>query len=806
MRIGVYVCHCGGNISDIVDVKAVAQEAEKQGDVVFAKDYSHMCSGNGQQMVIDDIKEHKLDKVLISACSPLFHGETFKAAVVKAGLNPYLVEMSNIREHCAWVHYDDKNKATEKAKNLTKIGIEKVRNNKPLETVETPIGKRVLVIGGGIAGIQAALDLGDAGYEVHLVEKNATIGGRMAQLSRTFPTNDCAACILGSKMAAIPKNKNIKLSNYSEIEKIEGTIGNFNVTIRKKPTYVHADACVSCGDCVAPCPVSLKDEMQWGVTKRKSIYLPIDFAVPNKYLIDGDKCLNIKVQKKTGEPSKVCRLCEKACHQGAIDFSMKAEKEEFIVDTIIVATGHDVFDATRKPEYGYGKYENVMIAPEVERVIVHKGEGTPTIDMGERIAFIQCVGSRDEQIGREYCSRVCCMYATKLSQLIKSMANVNGENKDIYVFYTDMRTFGKGYEEYYKATQRMGVKFVRGRPAEVIEDSVTKKLTIQVEDTLNNIIIESEFDKVVLSVGMQLSEGGNEIAEILKLPKSEDGFLQEAHPKFRPVDTSKDGIFIAGTAQGPKDIPDSVAQASATAARAMRLMNQGKITEEPLKAFIETDLCDGCELCINSCPLNAITMQNGKAVINPVMCKGCGMCIASCHADAIDFNMYTNRQMLAEVEAALKDKKEDERIVLIFANDMCGYKLADSVGTAKKAYSDAIRIIKVPSTSRITPQLMLQAFSMGADGILLADCEIKSSDFAGSIETAINYVDKVKNILTEIDEDPERVMIFQFATVMLPKFVALMNQMSDIAYKNKPISDKNKEIIHKNISKWLFEK
>ncbi len=805
MKIGVYVCHCGGNISEVVDVKKVAADAAKQDDVVLSKDYSHMCSELGQQMIIDDIKNHKLDKVLVSACSPLFHGKTFRNAAQKAGLNPYLIEMSNIREHCAWVHFEDKEKATEKAINLTEMGIEGIRESKPLKTIETPIGNRVLVIGGGIAGIQASLDLGDAGYQVHLVEKKATIGGRMAQLSRTFPTNDCAACILGAKMADVPANENITLHNYSEIESIEGTIGNFKVKLTKKPTYVHPEMCVSCGICTNVCPVKLKDEMQWGLTERKAVYIPMDYAVPNKYLIDGDNCLNIKARNKTGNTT-VCGLCAKACPQDAIDFSMKPETIEFTVDTIIVATGYDIFDATQKPEYGYGKYQNVMIGPEVERIIVHAGEGKQTRDLGKRIAFIQCVGSRDEQLGREWCSRVCCMYATKLSQLIKHMAMMQGQEKDIYVFYTDMRTFGKGYEEYYKTTQKMGVKFIRGRPAEITEDPITKKVTIKVEDTLNRQIIESEFDTVVLSVGLQGSKGGLEIANILKLPTSDGGFLQEAHPKFKPVDTNIEGIFVAGTAQGPKDIPDTVAQASATAARAMRLMSKGKIEEEPLKAFVKPDLCDGCEKCVNACPPNAISMVDGKAHINPVLCKGCGMCIASCHTDAIDLNIYTNQKMLKLVETALKDKKDDERRVLIFANDMCGYKLADSVGTAKKVYSDAARIIRVPSTSRVSPKLMLQAFSMGADAILLADCEAKSTQYPGSLKAAESFSKTVKSILAELGENPERVRLFQFATVMLPHFVKHVNSLAEISYNSKPISAENREKIKQNIDRWLFNK
>ncbi len=807
MRIGVYVCHCGGNISEVVDVEAVRKFAASQGDVVLAKDYSHLCSEVGQKMIADDIREHKLDRVLVSACSPLFHGKTFMNVAENGGLNPYLIEMANIREHCAWAHFNSPDVATEKAKDLTRIGIEKLKRSSELEPINVPVGNKVLIIGGGIAGIQAALDLGDAGYTVFLVEQKATIGGRMAQLSRTFPTNDCAACILGAKMADVQANPNITLYTYSEIEDITGSLGDFRVKLKRKPTYVDPAACVSCGLCADACPVSVDDEYQWNISKRKAIYLPLDFAVPNKYLIDESVCLNIKARKKSGKTT-VCRLCEKACPQDAIHFDQVEEKLEFSVDTIIVATGYDVFDATRKYEYGYGRFENVMIAPEVERIIVQSAEGKPVRDMGNRIAFIQCVGSRDAQLGREYCSRVCCMYATKLSQLLMYSGILAGQDKEIYVFYTDMRTFGKGYEEYYKATQRMGVKFIRGRPAEVTENPVTKKLTVKVEDTLNREIIESEFDTVVLSVGLELSKGENRIAEILKLSKSEDGFLQEAHPKFRPVDTQLDGIFIAGTAQGPKDIPDTVAQASATAARAMRLMSKGYIELEPVRAFVHRDLCDGCGECVDSCPADAISMGEveGKrvAVINEGVCKGCGLCIAKCHTDALDLRMFGNEELMEEVRAALSSKKEGERRVIVFADTMCTYKLADSVGTAKKVYPESVRIIRVPSSSRVTPKLILKAFSMGADAVFLGDCEAKSTPFPGSIEATEENVGLVKGLLREVGINPERLRFFQFVTVMLTKFVSLMNEMENIASTGADITEEQRDRIEANIDRWLF--
>jgi len=795
IKIGVYVCHCGGNISEVVDVKDVASFAEKQPNVVLVRDYGHMCSEIGQQLVIDDIKGNKLDAVVIAACSPHFQGKTFMNTLEVAGLSPYMFEMANIREQCAWPHFNTPSDATQKAKCLTYIAIAKARLNKPLKKKIMPVGKNVLVIGAGIAGIQASLDLGDAGFQVYLVEKEPSIGGHMAQLSRTFPTEDCAACILSPKMADFPSNPNINLFTYSEIKNIEGYLGNFKVEIEKKPRYVNVDKCIACGICEEKCPIkNVPDKFEEGLKTRPAIYTPFDFAVPNKNLIDPETCLRLT------KGGKVCGLCEKFCPEGAIDFNDQPEKVGFNVDTIIVATGFDIFDATQKKVYGYGKYENVVTALEIERMIVHAAEGNPIRDLGTRIGFIQCVGSRDEEIGREYCSRICCMYATKLAQLLKR----SDPKRDIYIFYTDLRAYGKGFEEYYKRAQDTGVKFIRGRVAEAIEDSKTKKVTLKVEDTLTRQIIESEFDTVVLSVGLGLSETSNKIADMLKLAKSPDGFLQEAHPKFRPVDTLVDGVFLAGTVQGPKDIPDTVTQASAAAARAIRLMNQGGYSKDPVLAFVHEELCDGCQLCIKHCPTNAIKISSGVAKVNEVMCLGCGSCIAFCPRDALDLHCYTNEQLLAQIESTLKEKQDGQIRILVFADDVTSYRLADNVGTAKMPYSTDSIIIRVPSGSRITPKLILQAFSLGTDAILISESEEKSSPFPHSVKVIGDNVAKVKDILTQIGVDKERVQFIQFVTVMLGGFVNNINNLADFARKLGPIPIQKRTELVENVNKRLF--
>ncbi|MDY0296216.1 MAG: FAD-dependent oxidoreductase [Acidobacteriota bacterium] len=788
-RIGVYVCHCGGNISEVVDVKEVTAFAARQADVVMAKDYSHMCSELGQKMILDDVKAHQLDRVVIAACSPQFQGGTFMKTLETAGLSPYVLEMANIREQCAWPHYDFPEGATEKAKDLTAMAIAKVREDESLQKKMMPIGKRVLIIGAGIAGIQAALDLGDAGFTVHLVEKAPSIGGKMAQLSRTFPTEDCAACILSPKMADVPANPNIDLLTYSEVEKIEGYLGNFKVTVKKKPRYIDPTRCTACGICEEKCPVKVKDEFEENLTIRKATYIPFGFAVPYKNLIDENACLRIL------KGGKVCGLCERFCPGNAVDFSQKPEFIEFTVDTIIVATGFDIFDARQKSVYGYGKYPNVLSALEMERMIVHESEGAPLRDLGKRIAFIQCVGSRDEQVGNEYCSRICCMYATKLASLLKHAR----PERDIYVFYTDLRAYGKGFEEYYKRSQNMGIKFIRGRVAEVMDDADNpQQVTLKVEDTLTRQIIQAAFDTVVLSVGLRPNQGTEKIAAMLKLAKSPDGFLQEAHPKFRPVDTLTDGVFVAGTAQGPKDIPDTVAQASAASSRAIRLMNRGEYALDPIMAFVHEDLCDGCGLCVDKCPVHAISLDGRRAVINEALCKGCGSCIGACPRDALDLHVYTNAQLLGEIESLTRTRKKGETKFLVFTDDATAYRLCDNVGTAKLAYSLNSRIIRVPSCSRISAKLMLHALAAGIDGILLGESEAKSSPYPHAIPEIAANAARVNDIL-HAEEIGARVEFVQFFTVMLAGFVKKVNALDGIIQKSGPIPDDKRRALSKRL-------
>ena len=648
LRIGVYVCHCGVNIAAAVDCEAVAEYAGTLPNVVVAKDYKYMCSDPGQNLIQEDIKEQNLNRVVVAACSPRLHEPTFRRCVEEAGLNRYLFEFANLREHDSWVHMNEPEAATEKAKDLVRMAVAKVRLLEPLEPHMVDVNNNALVIGGGVTGIQTALDLGDMGFHTYLVERNPTISGRMGQLDKTFPTLDCSMCILAPKMVDCGKHENIELITYAEVTDVDGYIGNFTVTVNKKARYVDEETCTGCGQCTEVCPIEIPNYFDEGIGMTKAAYIPFPQAVPLCATIDKDYCIE-------------CGLCVSACERGSIDLDQQPEEIKLEVGTIIAATGYDPYDPSGKYEYGYGRYSNVITGLEIERMINASGPTTGHVikpsdgETPKRVAFIHCVGSRDEQIGKPYCSRVCCMYSMKNAQLCID----HEPDTEVTCYYMDIRAFGKGFEEFYKTSQeKYGIEFLRGRPAQIIEnDDLT--LTIRAADTLLGKVTEYTYDLVVLSVGLEPPAGSNELRQTLGISKSSDGFYMEAHPKLRPVDTLTDGVYIAGVAQGPKDIPDSVAQGSAAAARAAIPMSQGKVAIEPIIASSDENLCGACEVCVELCPFSAISIVGEEgakhAEINAALCKGCGTCVGACPSGAMDQNHFKTDQIMAQIDAAFED-------------------------------------------------------------------------------------------------------------------------------------------------------
>ncbi len=651
-KIGVFICHCGSNIASVVDIERVKEAIRTLPNVEITDDYKYVCSKPGQLILKEHIKNSRLDGVVIAACSPRMHEPTFRQAMREAGLNPYLLEIANIREHDAWIHSDDAEAATEKAIDLIRMAIARTRLLEPLEETEVLVKKSTLIVGAGIAGISAALDLANAGFNVHLVEKGPSIGGKMARWDKTFPTLDCSSCILTPRMAEIDAHPNIDLLTLAEVESVDGFVGNFKVKIKQQPRYVDIDTCTSCGDCSEICPVDIPADFEARLSYRKAIYIPFAQAVPSAYLLDMENCLGVDAVR--------CGKCKEKCEAGAINYDDDEKIIDIEVGTIIVSTGFDLFDATKKPEYGYGEFSNVVNIGEIERMLSSAGPTQGNIvrpsdlQKPKKMVYIQCVGSRDE-LTNNYCSRVCCMTAIKQARMIRDKTGI-----DIYVFYIDLRTFGKGYEEFYESTAKAGVTFIRGRVGEILQDDETQNLTVRGEDTLLGKPIQlTNVDLVVLSTGVVASASTDSVAHALNLSLSPDGFLLEAHPKLRPVDSFNDGIFVAGMVQGPKDIPDTVAQAKAAASGAMALMGRGKINIEPYYSIVDEERCAGCQVCISVCPYNAVALnERGYAEVNPALCKGCGTCTSTCASGAISSQHYTDGQIAAMITEYLTPHEE----------------------------------------------------------------------------------------------------------------------------------------------------
>jgi heterodisulfide reductase subunit A2 len=779
LRIGVYVCHCGKNIGGTVRCQEVAEYARDLPGVVLAMDSLYTCSEPGQEQIKHDIKEHQLNRVVVASCTPRLHEPTFRAACEAGGLNPYLLEMANIREHCSWVHLHDKDAATEKAKDLVEMAVSRAARLKPQFELTVPVTRKALVIGGGVAGIQASLDMADAGYKVYLVERTGSIGGRMAQIDKTFPTMDCSICILAPKMSEVGRHPNIQLLTLSDVKSVEGHIGNFRVKVLKKARYVKKE-CTSCGECIKACPQLVPDEFNAGLSIRRAIYIPFAQAVPSTFLVDMDRCLN-------NQGIVACDRCFQACSKKCIDFADRDEVLDLEVGTIVVATGVDVYDPTALTELGYGKFPNVITTLEFERLINAGGpSGGELIRPSDRVrptkvAFLQCIGSRSKR-SNHYCSNVCCMNTIKDALLIKE----HWPETEVSVFYIDIRAFGKGFEDLFQRARREGVVFVRGIPGEIIENIGTGDLTLLGENTLLGTPYRFTMDMVILSVGIKPHKDASVVQRLLNLSTDTDGFFMEAHPKLRPVDTTTGGVFLAGAAEGPKDIKDSVTQASAAASRANILMSKGEVKIPSITSNIDAAKCTACGLCARVCPYHAIkgSKEQGYYEVVQAACQGCGACVPECRFGAIDQTHFTEDQIVSQIDSALAKDPHDK--ILAFACNWCSYAGADFAGVSRMQYPPNVRIIRTMCSARVSPAWIERALLKGVGAVLVSGCHPADCHYNNANQQTAKRVERFWKRMEKIGINKDRLRLAWVSAAEGAQFSKVISEMAEGIRKLTP--------------------
>jgi heterodisulfide reductase subunit A len=770
-RVGVFICHCGLNIAGTLDIEELVNFSQELPNVVYVKENRYTCADPGQTEIRAGIEENKLNRVVVAACSPRMHEETFRKTVEDAGLNPFLFEMANIREMCSWAHPSIPVKATEKAKEIIQIAVAKVRLLEPLTRFKVPVTNQAMVVGGGIAGINAALDMANMGFKVYLIEKDESIGGHMAQLDKTFPTLDCSICIEGPKMVEVARNPNIEIISFADILQVDGFIGNFKVRIRKNARFVIPENCTGCGECADICPVEYPNQWEMNLGTRRAISVPFPQAVPLIFTLDKDHCIE-------------CFKCVDVCGaRNAIDFEQKEEEIELEVGTITVATGFDIYYPYDDPRYGYGRYPNVITALEAERLINAAGPtGGHVIRTSDgkephSVAFIQCVGSRDVN-KNEYCTGFCCMYAIKEAILIKE----HEPDTEIYILYMDMRTPFKGFEEFYRRARDLGITFIRGRPSELIENPETHNLIIRADDTILGEPLEIEAEMVILSTAGVPSPGTDDLARILHITRGTDGFFMESHPKLKPIDTPVDGIFLAGACQGLKDIPYSVSQGSGAAGRAATILSKKEVDIEPIVAVIDPTKCQNvdrkCGICVRACPYTAISAEEKQAaIVNPAMCHGCGTCVAECPTDAITQQHFTDEQIFSQIRNALADDAENK--IMGFLCNWCCYAGADLAGTSRFEYPPHIRVIRVMCSGRVDRDFVLEAFRLGAGMVFVGACHLPTDcHYISGNYKMKTRMEALHRMLTKLGMSSERLRV---AYVSAAEGLIFANTMKEMA-------------------------
>lgn len=779
MAVSVFFCTCGNTLNQFVNFETLVEASKNVKEVASVHVHPSLCQENGLEIIQKEIKEKKARTIVVATCSKRFYNPILET-LGKDVLNPSLAEVVNIREQCCWVH-PKKDEATAKAKQLVLAGIEKAKNLKPIETKQFKIQEQALVIGAGVAGIQASLDLANQGFKVYLLDQSPTIGGKMALLVKTYPTDDCAICILGPKMADAAAHPNIQLLTYHEVIDVKKNPTGFNVKVLEKPRYVDVEKCTGCGMCAEKCPIKVPNEWNGGLGYRKAIYVPFPQALPKKYVIDAPQCLYFQ--------KGVCKICEKICPAKAPNFDQEPKETQLEVGTVIVATGFDEFDPSSIPKYGHKELKDVITQFQLARILDPSGPTSGKLkrpsdsEKPKRIVMIQCVGSRDPK-ANAYCSRYCCMAAMKNAMLIKVEQDPDA---DITILYKDVRAAGKGFEEYYvRAKERYGLKFVKGELTQVSQDSKTNELKIEYETpTHQKAVLKS--DLVVLSCAVVPSKGLRELARLLGVKIAKDGFLKELDDKVSSVETDVAGVYVCGVAEGPKDIPESVAQASASASKAA--LRMGKIVQKPmLIPDIEDKFCSRCRLCEAACPFKAIVFDEKKdeMKVNEILCTGCGLCATACGAQAIQLVNYEHEQVSRQIRSILTNADEKLKPTTVaFCCDECAYTALDNVGFRHHYYSAGIIPIFVPCLSGLSVKHVMEALTLGAEDVLILGCQDERCHFEEGIAKAKMRVNLINKVFDELRIFADKVHILPLQGNMVQEFTSMAKQVAE--HTGKPL-------------------